>query len=262
MMPRRLQQWQSQENMENKHNGGGLPEAPTTTSVSATVCEANAGATTVVLLLLLDFILGCLTWDPADRLTPDEAKCHPYIASYFKGDVAQGDATTSLPTTYCIGTLYLRTHELTRGATGILEVAGKVCAHHRCATGSLMAALQPLTQLDVGLAVQPLRRFATPLRVSIRPLRAPQRAAGNARKSTQQTFATRSSMFRCPSCLSRSAETAASPGGRSRGGELQFAMCEAPATTETKRKIHIDRYLFIKRRILKGIVLNGGKQVG
>ncbi|RNF21356.1 Protein kinase domain [Trypanosoma conorhini] len=186
-------QEKAEEKPDDADNAGfGPPVVP----ASITACENDGGAATLVVPLLLDFLLGCLTWDPGKRLTPGEASCHPYLAPYLKSELAQADARPPPPR--CTGEHFLRTHQLARGAVGLFDAAAKTCAHSRSATGAWTAGTQSLTRLDVSLAVQPLCRFTapanvgaaseTPLRVSARPLRPHRRAAGDEGEGPQQQY--------------------------------------------------------------------------
>ncbi|EKF28538.1 Protein kinase domain, putative, partial [Trypanosoma cruzi marinkellei] len=143
---------------------------------------------TVSALLLLDFLFGCLMWDPEERLTPDEAKCHPYLAPYFKKDFMQCDEKAPLVRTRCTGMYYLHTHALTRGEVRILEAAEREYAQRRAKKKVVVNGMRPLTHLNVRHAIQPLRHFTsqrfgddfseTPLRVSCRSMRPVKSAMG------------------------------------------------------------------------------------
>ncbi|KEG15062.1 putative Protein kinase domain [Trypanosoma grayi] len=148
---------------------------------NVTGLEVDDDTSDPVMLLFLDFLLGCLTWDPAERLTPDEASCHPYLAPYFRGDDGGGGGGGGhdrLPSmARCTGLHYLRTHALTHDLAALLEAAEEERVQ-RCAVtaGSGVDGVQVSLRLDVRRAIRPLRcfvprqrsgeTFETPLRVS------------------------------------------------------------------------------------------------
>ncbi|KPA76181.1 putative Protein kinase [Leptomonas pyrrhocoris] len=67
----------------------------------------------------VDFLLGCLYWDAAERLSPAEAQLHPLIATHFtpveEADEEQKASTaeTGAQLPHCSGVYYLQHHPLT-----------------------------------------------------------------------------------------------------------------------------------------------------
>ncbi|CUG94074.1 Hypothetical protein, putative [Bodo saltans] len=46
----------------------------------------------------VDFVLSFLQWEPAERMTPNEAMRHPWIAECFQQDTVQPQSSTGAPT--------------------------------------------------------------------------------------------------------------------------------------------------------------------
>ncbi|KAF8302224.1 putative CMGC/CLK family protein kinase [Trypanosoma cruzi] len=187
---KQTQQMRQQKNHTDTHLAKEAYPLVTATSPSRYDGDDDDDAgETVSILLLLDFLLGCLMWDPEERLTPDEAKCHPYLVPCFKEDFMQCDEKATLLGTRSTGMYYLHTHALTRGEVRILEAAEREYAQRRAKGKVVTNGMHPLMRLNVRHAIQPLRRFTsqrfgddtseTPLRVSCRSIRPVRIAVGD-----------------------------------------------------------------------------------
>ncbi|KAH9599299.1 Protein kinase domain [Trypanosoma melophagium] len=173
-----------EENKKKQEDVDGMPHSDiSTVKTATTTIESQGGVEKYSPLIMLDFLLGCLSWDPSERLTPDEACCHPFLSTFFRGGGAGGvvgiggyDKVPSM--TRCSGFYFLRSHTLTRSATDILETVEKELLHQTPEV-TFSDKTQISMRLDVRLAIRPLRSFTrdetgggnntyseTPLRVS------------------------------------------------------------------------------------------------